>query len=100
MINWMPKVQQSLNLKNLRIDDVQFMRSEVEQALDKFLLPFLRLNKNQKVEIVVGRGLNSNFFIEGKHSLLYYTEIYLDKLGLDWRISAINPGLIEVWFSN
>jgi hypothetical protein len=100
MINWMRKVHQSLNIKTIHVEDVQFMRSEIEQALDKFLLPFLRSNKNQKVEIIVGRGLNSNFFIEGKHSSLYYTEIYLNKLGLDWRISALNPGMIEVWFSN
>jgi hypothetical protein len=68
--------------------------------LDRFLNPFLNSksgNQNRKIEIVVGRGLNSNTFIDGKNPLRFYTEMYLHKTGFDWKNNGLNPGIIEVY---
>jgi hypothetical protein len=49
--------------------------------LDQFLAPLL-IQKNIRIEIVVGKGLGSKKFIDGKSPTKFFTERYLTKLGL------------------
>jgi|688.fasta_scaffold157733_3 hypothetical protein len=92
--------QKSLNLRGHRFQDLSNLENEIEIVLDRFLNPFLNSksgNQNRKIEIVVGRGLNSNTFIDGKNPLRFYTEMYLHKTGFDWKNNGLNPGIIEVY---
>jgi len=82
----MPKKSQSLSLD---LHQVRFessnIQSELEIILDRFIYPHLQNGKTKKLQIIVGKGLNSKKFIKGKNCLRYYTEIYLQKLNLDFK---------------
>jgi hypothetical protein len=88
----------TLNLRSTKFYDLGNLQNEVEMILDKFLRAFL-LSKHSKpiLFIIVGRGLNSKTFINDKHPLRFYTENYLDKVGLFWKNNLLNPGVIEVY---
>lgn len=91
------KLEYSLNLRGVKFQDLSNLQDEVELELDRFLTPFLTSkSSNRKITIVVGRGLNSTRLIEGKNPLRFYTEQYLQKLGMNWRGNVLNPGIIEL----
>jgi hypothetical protein len=79
----MPK-RYKLDLHNFKPIDYGLLEIELEFKLDSFLRPLLNL-KSCKIEIVVGKGLNSKRFINGKNPLRFYTEKYLQKLNLDYK---------------
>lgn len=88
----------TLNLRSTRFQNLSDLQNEVELILDKFLRSFLLSNKAKpNLFIIVGRGLNSTTFIKGKNPLRFYTENYLDKVGLVWKDNLLNPGIIEVY---
>jgi hypothetical protein len=73
-----------LDLHYFRASDYSSMERELEHKLDNFIHPFLNLN-NCRFEIIVGKGHNSKNLIQGKNPLRYYTESYLNKMGLSYR---------------
>jgi hypothetical protein len=76
----------TLDLHNVRFSGYFDMHSEITLMLDRFLSPFLLQNhRGIEVRVVVGRGLNSKNLIQGKNPMRYYTEEYLNQLGLRWR---------------
>lgn len=87
-----------LNLRSAKFKDLSDLQNEVELILDKFLRSFLLSNKAKtNLCIIVGRGLNSTTFIKGKNPLRFYTENYLDKVGIVWKNNLLNSGIIEVY---
>ncbi|MEM1312170.1 MAG: hypothetical protein AAGF07_01765 [Patescibacteria group bacterium] len=70
----------------------------VERVLDKFMTPLLH-QQNVEIVIIVGNGLHSNRFINGKNPLRVYVENYLVKLGVDWASADLErnfEGMIRV----
>jgi hypothetical protein len=77
-----------LDLHRLWFESESFVQEEVELELDRFVTPFLRVKPGRssiRLTIVVGKGIHSHHFIEGKNPLRYYTEIYLQEVGLAWK---------------
>jgi DNA-nicking Smr family endonuclease len=74
---------QILNLHNLYFEGESWVEEELEEVLDAFVSPFL-LEKTELL-IITGKGIHSKHFIEGKNPLRYYTEKYLDQVGLQWQ---------------
>jgi DNA-nicking Smr family endonuclease len=72
-----------LDLHSLYFEGESFVQLELEEVLDNFLAPHI-MEESGELVIITGKGIHSKHFIEGKNPLKYYTEIYLDKLGLDW----------------
>ncbi len=78
----------ALDLHSLWFESASFVQEEVELELDRFISPFLRVKPGRnpiKITIIVGKGIHSHHYIEGKNPLRYYTEIYLQEVGLSWR---------------
>ncbi len=94
-----------LDLHNFR-SEYHFFEKELEERIDKFLTPFLNQSYNGRtnfrVKIIVGKGLNSKTFIENKNPIKFFTEKYLNKLGLDWKYEGLadfgNEGVILIDF--
>jgi hypothetical protein len=90
----------TLNLRGIRFDLGSDLGYQVEGILDAFITPYLLKNKNQKLRLIVGKGLNSKQYIAGKNPLRYYTENYLDKLNLNYQNGGYEDGqegVILVW---
>jgi hypothetical protein len=77
-----------LDLHHLRTYNGETIEEAVERILDDFLLPYL-LKKTADITIIVGKGLGSKKFINGKNYLRYYTENYLQKIGCSWTSNDI-----------
>lgn len=88
----MPQSIPELDLHHYRPSQPHFIQQEIEQKIDKFLSPYLRSHKITLVRIVVGRGLNSNRLIKGLNPLRYYTQNYLDRLGLEYKSGGYFDG--------
>jgi Smr domain len=76
------------NVGKLDLHDLQpeFGESYYEAAirvLDNFMSKYLQL-KSADLEIVVGKGIGSKNFINGKNPLRYYVEQYLDSVGCEY----------------
>jgi hypothetical protein len=67
------------------------IEQEVFQALDKFMTPRMT-QKNIQISIIVGKGLGSKKFINGKNPLRHYTEKYLSLIGCDWQEGSHTTG--------
>lgn len=89
-----------LNLRNLRAWHGSYLDKEIFLLIDKFVMPYLTSKKRHVLEIIVGRGLNSSQFIDGKNPTRYYCEQYLTKLNLHWKNHSINPGVIEIYIDS
>ncbi len=88
-----------LDLHNFRASGWQFFENELFQKIDNFVY-HSQQSGQKKVEIVVGRGINSKNQIEGKNPLRFYTEKYLQQAGLTWQAGVElnrNSGTIVVW---
>lgn len=77
-------MKRELNLRNTQFQNSNHIQQEVEHLVDSFVRPFLQ-QRNMALRIIVGKGVNSKRFINGKNPLRYYTENYLNILGLNWR---------------
>ena len=75
---------QILNLHELYFEGESFVQEELEEVLDRFVSPYLISETKENLLIITGKGIHSRHFIDGKNPLRYYTEIYLDKVGVDW----------------
>lgn len=73
-----------LNLHDIYFDGEEFVQEELEEILDGFVTPFLLDTVSQKLLIITGKGIHSKHFINSKNPLRYYTEIYLDKIQVNW----------------
>jgi hypothetical protein len=60
------------------------VQKDLEEILDRFFSPLMPL-ESCRIELIVGKGINSKRFINKKNPLRYYTEIYLQKLNLNFR---------------
>ncbi len=80
-----------LNLRQISFDNHLQSQGEIELVLDKFIAPLLQ-RQGISAKIIVGKGMNSSTFIDGKHPLRYYTECYLSKLGLYWKNGFLTEG--------
>lgn len=63
----------------------------VFRIVDKFVTPYL-LKPTGKLRIIVGKGLGSKKFINGKNLLRYYVELYLNQVGLYYTEGEIFDG--------
>lgn len=77
----------TLDLHTLRQRPFLTMQEIVESHLDHAIAPLLRRKKPITLHIIVGRGLNSTRLISGTHPLRYYTESYLKKLRISYKIA-------------
>jgi hypothetical protein len=75
---------QTLNLRGIDFQNDPNIQNSIEVILDGFLVSFLN-KKNLNLSIIVGKGVNSKNLIKGKNILRFYTENYLNILGLSWR---------------
>ena len=74
-----------LNLRGQRFDPGFDLQNQVELILDKFISKFLVSNRqNLQIKIIVGKGLSSKKLIKGKNPLRFYTETYLNNMGLSY----------------
>ena len=80
----MKNINNILDLHTLYFEGESFVQPELEEVLDNFLSPHLMDTNHTELIVITGKGIHSKHFIHGKNPLKYYTEIYLDKLGLDW----------------
>ena len=87
----MSKHSYTLNLAilNLRVSyrGEPSIEKIVWQRLDKFIYPYL-ISKRidyMNLRIIVVKGLGSRNLIDEKNPIRYYTERYLDELGVTWR---------------
>ncbi|GAB4145979.1 MAG: hypothetical protein OHK0017_06190 [Patescibacteria group bacterium] len=89
----MHRNQGFLDLRSYPFDLQSDLEAQVELLLDRFLRPYLQ-SKNFRgtAVILVGRGLNSQRYIQGKNPLRYYTEQYLLRLGLSFANASVNQG--------
>jgi hypothetical protein len=63
----------------------------VFRLVDKFITPYL-FKPSVDLRIIVGKGLGSKNFINGKNSLRYYTELYLDGVGIEYKEGSYIDG--------
>jgi Smr domain len=78
-------INQILNLHQLYFEGESFVEEEVEEVIDNFVSPYLLSQNKEELIIITGKGIHSKHFINGKNPLRYYTEIYLEKAGFDWK---------------
>ncbi len=76
---------QILNLHQTYFDGESFVEEELEEVLDSFIAPFLITHDEEELLIITGKGIHSKHFIDGKNPLRYYTEKYLDSVGIPWQ---------------
>jgi hypothetical protein len=79
-----------LNLHEIYFQGGSFIQEELEEVLDDFVAPFLL--KPTKLLIITGKGIHSKHFINGKNPLRYYTEKYLEKVGVSWQYADEHHG--------
>jgi hypothetical protein len=82
----------TLDLHTLRQQPFLTMQEVVESHLDHAISPLLRRKTSITLHLIVGRGLNSTRLICGVHPLRYYTESYLKKLGISYKIGDVSLG--------
>jgi hypothetical protein len=73
----------TLDLHNLKPIPSESIQEAVYRVLDRFMSRQL-LKKTVDLTIIVGKGLGSKKFINGKNPLRYYTEQYLIQAGCEW----------------
>ena len=88
-----------MDLHNLNGKGNSITENDIWIALDRFINNVKLQNSRQikteipvKICIVVGKGLQSKNFINGKSILRFHTEKYLDKCGYSWRDGHYNQG--------
>lgn len=83
-----------LNLHELHFEAEFVVQEEVEELVDNFVTPYLtRKSANPlTLKIIVGKGLHSHHFIDGKNPLRYYTEEYLNATNLNFRNAPEHEG--------
>jgi len=74
-------------------------QNDVWTALDQFINKIKTKNASKiragiavKITIIVGKGLQTKKFIEGKNPLRYYGEGYLNLCGYSWRNGQYGEG--------
>lgn len=80
-----------LNLRAKSFVGGESLQQEVEGYLDRFLRPHLYRDR-VVLRIVVGKGVNSATYIQGRNPLRYYTEQYLRRLNLSYRSGQLWEG--------
>lgn len=90
-----------LDLHNLKLTGFS-LEEELKRKLDSFFSPLLPM-PSCKVELVVGRGVNTNpkNFINGQNPLKFYTKKYLQKMDLSFTEGDMlnyNDGVLVVWW--
>jgi hypothetical protein len=80
-----------LDLHSLKRIPGESVEQAVYRYVDKFMTPFLN-QKTIDVSIVVGKGIRSSRFINGKNPLRYYVETYLTKIGCSWTCGDFMSG--------
>jgi hypothetical protein len=75
--------QNTIDLHHVRIQKNETVQEVVFRKLDKFMARHL-ICKTADLTIIVGKGLGSKNFIDGKNALRYYTEQYLQNVGCTW----------------
>jgi DNA-nicking Smr family endonuclease len=83
--------QDTLDLHCLKKLAGETPEEAVSRTLDKFMLNYI-LRKTAKITIVVGKGMGSKNYINGKNPLRHYTEMYLEKAGCPWRDGDYSNG--------
>lgn len=74
----------TLDLHNFQASGWQFFETELFYKLDSFIFERIKSGQALKLEIIVGKGLSSKKWIEGKNPLRFYTEKYLNQANLEW----------------
>ena len=72
-----------LDLHDLNPEFGETYQEAAIRSLDKFMSKYLHL-KSADLEIVVGKGIGSKNFIQGKNPLRYYVEGYLESIGCEF----------------
>ncbi len=72
-----------LDLHDLQADFGESYYDAAIRVLDRFMLKYLQL-PSANLEIVVGKGIGSKNFINGKNPLRHYVEQYLDSIGCEY----------------
>ncbi len=73
-----------LDLHFLELKNGATPQETVERLVDNFLTKYL-LCRSVKLEIVVGRGIGSTRFIDGKNPVRFYAEQYLKQMNCPFR---------------
>ncbi len=92
-------IQDLIDLHNLNGAGKSIDQSDVWNAIESFLVK-ARHKHAQKLKkgfvvnlgIIVGKGVRSKNWINGKNPLRYYAEEYLDHCGHSWRNGRIGEG--------
>ena len=75
--------QKSLDLHHLEPNPGESIEEAIHRVMDKFMSPLL-MQKSVDLSIIVGKGLRSTRFINGKNPLRHYVENYLTRVGCSW----------------
>lgn len=73
-------------------DSIHNLQHEIESTMDRRLAQFLYNKVETEITIIVGKGHNSDFFIEGKNPLRYYVENYLRKMNITFKDGDYHNG--------
>jgi hypothetical protein len=75
--------QQTLDLHHLEPQPEESVQEAVTRVMDKFMTPHLQKH-TVDISIIVGKGMRSTRFIDGKNPLRVYVENYLSRVGCSW----------------
>jgi hypothetical protein len=75
--------QSVLDLHHLEPNLGESVEEAVARVMDNFMSRYL-LQKTVDISIIVGKGLRSTRFINGKNPLRHYVENYLTRVGCSW----------------
>ena len=81
----------TLDLHSIRPLPGESHQECVFRLVDKFITPYL-FKPTANLRIIVGKGLGSKKFINGKNLLRYCTELYLDSVGIEYKEGSFIDG--------
>jgi len=89
------KITPSLNLRTINHTGHTDLLHTIQQEVDAFI----RHNQanQQRLEIIIGKGLHSKQLKDGRHPVRYIVEDYLKQCGYSFTLDAINPGVLIVY---
>ena len=96
----MTKKIPTLDLHHISLDYDLSVEFQIQSKIQTFLLPHLQ-RQTFIAKIIVGKGLNSQNFIQGTNPLRFYTQNYLTTLNISFKDTDftwdMSPSILLWW---